>query len=148
MRRSSRSFLFPDVNVWVALTWEGHIHHVAARTWFEGTDTEARIAFCRLTQISLLRLLTTQAVMASDVMSQTEAWAAYDYWLRDDRILFLEEPANIESVFRSFSRQPQPDAKVWADAYLAAFVTVAEMQLVTFDKGFEGKVENLRILRT
>jgi uncharacterized protein len=134
------------VNVWVALTWEGHIHHVAARTWFQGADPEIRIAFCRLTQISLLRLLTTRAVMGPDVMSLTEAWSAYDYWMRDERILFLEEPANIEPAFRLFSRRPRVHSKIWADAYLAAFATVEEMELVTFDREFEGKVDKLRIL--
>jgi uncharacterized protein len=85
--------------------------------------------------------------MGPDVMTQTEAWAAYDYWLRDERILFLEEPANIESAFRSLSRRPHADSKIWADAYLAAFADVSGMQLVTFDRGFEGKLQKLRILR-
>ena len=34
MPRSTRPFLFPDINVWVALTYQGHVHHVKARDWF------------------------------------------------------------------------------------------------------------------
>lgn len=148
MPRFSRLFLFPDVNVWVALTYGGHEHHDAARAWFDALDEDARVCFCRFTQISLLRLLTTQAVMGDEVMSQLEAWGAYDHWKQDDRVLFLDEPLNVETAFRRLTRQNRPNAKNWADAYLAAFATVSAMKFVTFDRDFVGKVEDLLILRT
>ncbi len=148
MPRFSRSFLFPDVNVWVALTYGAHEHHNVARTWFDTLDMDARICFCRFTQISLLRLLTTPAVMGDEeVMSQVEAWEAYEHWTEDDRIVFLDEPPNVEAAFRGLTRQQRPNAKNWADAYLAAFATVAAMRFVTFDLAFRGQVEYLLILR-
>ena len=147
MPRFSRLFLFPDVNVWVALTWEGHVHHAVARTWFEGLDLEDRIGFCRFTQISLLRLLTTQTVMGDDVMTQVQAWATYDRWLQDSRVLFLQEPASVENAFRVFSRLPGAASKTWADAYLAAFAQVEGMKFVTFDRAFDRKLTHLLILR-
>jgi uncharacterized protein len=148
MPRSTRSFLFPDVNVWVALTYSGHEHHGIARKWFEGVDMEARVCFCRFTQIVLLRLLTTAAVMGSDeVMTQAEAWHAYDVWRDDGRVLFLEEPPHLEDLFRQLSHQPRSNSKNWADAYLAAFAAVSGMQLVTFDRGFHGKIEQGLILQ-
>jgi toxin-antitoxin system PIN domain toxin len=148
MPRSSRSFLFPDVNVWIALTYGGHEHHSIARTWFEALDMDARVCFCRFTQISLLRLLTTSAVMGTDeVMTQVQAWSAYDRWKQDGRVLFLEEPLNVEATFRGLTRQLHPNPKNWADAYLAAFAGVSGMQLVTFDRALQGKVESLFILR-
>jgi uncharacterized protein len=86
----TRSFLFPDVNVWLALTYEGHVHHIAAKRWFEPLDDEVRLFFCRVTQLGLLRLLTTEAVMGgAEVLSQSAAWSAYDGWFRDDRVTFL-----------------------------------------------------------
>ena len=33
MPGSTKSFLFPDINVWVALTYEGHVHHLVAHDW-------------------------------------------------------------------------------------------------------------------
>ncbi len=148
MPRSSRSFLFPDVNVWVALTYGGHEHHQVARAWFEAVDMDSRVCFCRFTQISLLRLLTTSAVMGTDeVMTQVEAWEAYDQWEKDSRVVFLEEPSNVEAAFRALSRQRHPNSKNWADAYLAAFATVAGMRFVTFDRAFQGKVDQLLILQ-
>jgi|SRR5580704_9220592 toxin-antitoxin system PIN domain toxin len=149
MPRFSRSFLFPDVNVWIALTYGGHVHHNVARDWFDGLDMDARVCFCRFTQISLLRLLTTLAVMGADeVMTQAQAWRAYDYWRQDGRIMFLEEPENIESLFRSLTGKLRPNPKNWADAYLAAFASTTEMQFVTFDSGFKGKIDRLLILRS
>ncbi len=147
MPRSSRSFLFPDVNVWIALTYGGHEHHSVARAWFEALEMEARVCFCRFTQISLLRLLTTSAVMGTDeVMTQIEAWEAYDHWRHDDRVDFLEEPPNVEAAFRRLTRQRQSHPKNWADAYLAAFAAVSGMQLVTFDRALQISVENVLIL--
>jgi len=46
----------PDVNVWIALAAEGHVHHVPAREWFPA-QPDASIAYCRITQMGLLRLL-------------------------------------------------------------------------------------------
>jgi toxin-antitoxin system PIN domain toxin len=137
------------VNVWVALTYSGHEHHSVAKTWFEALDMDARVCFCRFTQISLLRLLTTSALMGVDeVMTQAEAWNAYDLWKQDSRVFFLEEPPNVEAAFRGLTRQLRPNPKNWADAYLAAFASVSAMQLVTFDRDFHGKIENLLILGT
>jgi toxin-antitoxin system PIN domain toxin len=147
MPGSPRSFLFPDINVWVALTYGGHVHHSIAKYWFESLGPEDRICFCRFTQIGLLRLLSTQAVMGADeVMTQVDAWKAYDRWRHDDRILFIEEPQGIEESFRSLTREHHPHPKIWADAYLAAFAVVLEMQLVTFDQGFR-RINGVRILK-
>jgi uncharacterized protein len=148
MPRFSRSFLFPDVNVWVAMTYAGHVHHSIAKAWFDELDVEARVCFCRFTQLSLLRLLTTEAMMGTDeVMTQNQAWAAYDRWLGDSRVVFLEESLNIDSIFRSFSDRNYPGPKTWSDSYLAAFASGSHLNLVTFDRGFQGRIKDLLILR-
>ncbi len=149
MPRSSKSFLFPDVNVWIALAYEGHVHHVTARKWFEQLDAEARLCFCRITQLSLLRLLTTPAVMGQDeALSQAEVWEAYDRWLGDERVLFLEEPPTLEPVFRSLSQGMRPAPKDRADSYLAAFASVSGLRLVTFDQAFRDKTKELIVLKS
>jgi toxin-antitoxin system PIN domain toxin len=147
MPGSSKSFLFPDVNVWIALTYSGHTHHSVAVTWFAALDTNARLCFCRFTQISFLRLLTTEAAMGrGDVLSQTEAWQAYDQWLADHRVCFISEPAGLETTFRSLTAHSAPAPKQWADAYLAAFAADADLTIVTFDKAFRGKTKSLELL--
>jgi toxin-antitoxin system PIN domain toxin len=135
------------VNVWVALTYGGHEHHGIASSWFDTLDMEERVCFCRFTQLSLLRLLTTAAVMGADeTMTQAEAWQAYDRWMEDGRVFFIEEPPRLEGVFRSLSRRAAPNPKNWSDAYLAAFATVSDMRFVTFDKALQSKVENALLL--
>jgi toxin-antitoxin system PIN domain toxin len=146
MPKSSKLFLFPDVNVWIALTSDRHIHHPTAARWFENLNDEARLAFCRITQLSLLRLLTTQAVMGPEVMTQSEAWRIYDGWLDDPRVVFLDEPSGLEQAFRSNSRRKVPAPKEWADDYLLAFVGASDLTLVTFDRAFRGKAKSLVLL--
>jgi predicted nucleic acid-binding protein len=68
---------FPDINVWVALAYRGHQHHPVASSWFERLKS-GTAGFCRLTQLGFLRLLTHPVVMRDEVMTQLEAWKAYD----------------------------------------------------------------------
>ncbi len=82
MTRYSKSFLFPDINDWIALTYTKHIHYDSAHRWYMALPEDARLCFCRVTQISFLRLLTTAAVMGDEVMNQAEAWNIYDDWLQ------------------------------------------------------------------
>ena len=147
MPASTRSFLFPDVNVWVALTYQGHVHHSAARGWFVSLHADARLFFCRVTQLGLLRLLTTEALMGDEVMSQTSAWDAYDRWFEDGRVAFLAEPPAVEEAFRAMSRLRRPAAKDWADFYLAAFAAVSDLTVVTFDQALHSKVRQAIILK-
>jgi len=148
MPRYTRSSLFPDVNVWLALAYERHAHHLAARNWFQALERDARLFFCRFTQIGFLRLLTNEAVMGRDeVMGQAQAWEAYDRWIEDPRVLFIEEPWDLEPSFRSMSQSQRPAPKDWADSYLAAFAKISEMTLVTFDQAFQARIRDLIVLR-
>lgn len=140
------SFLFPDINVWVALTHGAHVHHDVARDWFNSLEPDCRFHFCRFTQLGLLRLLTAEAVMGDDVMTQFDAWGVYDRWLEDDRVAFMEEPPGIERRFRAMTRLKRAAPKIWADAYLAAFAETAQLTLVTFDRALRGKAKPLILL--
>ncbi len=60
--------------------------------------------------------------------------------------MFTEEPADLESIFRSFTGNQQVSPKEWADAYLAAFSLAAEVTLVTFDRALAGKVKGAVLL--
>ena len=141
MPESTRSSLFPDINVWVALTYEGHAHHSTAVEWFTTVNQDSILVFCRFTQLGLLRLLTTEAVMGDEVMTQAEAWTAYDRWQQDDRVEFLDEPSGLEPRFRSLTRLRNPAAKDWADSYLASFAAAAQLTVVTFDRALRRKVK-------
>jgi toxin-antitoxin system PIN domain toxin len=146
MKQSLKSFHFPDINVWLALSYERHEHHSAARAWFSSLGDYDNICFSRFTQLGLLRLLTTEAVIKQNVMNQKQAWDIYDEWLVDDRIFLVEEPSSIEVIFRKLAQSAHSPAKLWTDAYLAAFASASGMNLVTFDRGFHGKLHDLTVL--
>jgi hypothetical protein len=63
-----------DSNVWLALILSRHVHSKRARSWFEGA-VEEQFFFCRFTQLTVLRLLTTESVMAKETKTMAEAWA-------------------------------------------------------------------------
>jgi uncharacterized protein len=125
---------FLDANVWLALLWSRHMHSEKARLWFEQASEE-QFFFCRFTQLTVLRLLTTERIMGTDAKTMSEAWDLWDQIWADGRIAFLPEPDGLEQEFRTRSRLPSRSPKVWADAYLLAFACAAGLTLVTFDRG-------------
>lgn len=127
--------LLPDVNVWVALAFDSHRHHAAAFSWFKAAPPES-CCFCRVTQQGFLRLATTPAVMMDGALTLREAWAAYDGLYHDPRLVFADEPPDIERVWRALTQRDRISHKVWTDAYLAAFAQTAGLEVVTFDRGF------------
>ena len=76
-------------------------------------------------------------------ITQQQAWATYDRWHEDPRVEFVDEPPGIETRFRALTRLRQPATKDWADSYLAAFATIGQLTLVTFDRGLRSKVKPL-----
>jgi uncharacterized protein len=142
-----RSFLFPDVNVWLAFVYAGHEHHREVFNWFASLEDDDRACLSRFTQISLLRLLTTAVVMGDEAMSQKQAWSVYDGLLKDGRVLLVDEPAELEAAFRSLTQSPHSSPKQWADAYIAAFAQTANMTLVTFDRALKSRLKYAILLR-
>ena len=132
MNKSTNSLSFPDVNVWMAVSLEHHVHRPAARTWWE--TVEGPIAFTRFTQIGLLRLLTTPAAMDGKPLSIDDAWHVYDGLFGDDRVAFYAEPAGVEARFREYAAGRVASPKLWADSWLLAFAQAAGGTLITFDR--------------
>jgi len=138
---STNTYLFPDVNVWFALAHEIHPHHHAARQWGESLGSDTAVCFCRFTQLGLLRLLTNPSAMGEDVLTQSEAWRAFDAFLANPSNRMMEEPPEIDPVFRRFTDRDEASTKQWADGYLAAFSATAGIRLITFDRALAGKVK-------
>lgn len=124
-----------DANIWLALAFGNHVHHALVAAWFHN-QADDTCAFCRITQLALLRHLTNPAIMRTDVKSQADAWQIYDALRADSRVTFLDEPAGIEIDFRGRTQASVPAHYVWTDAYLAAFAQASGCQLTTCDRGF------------
>ncbi len=125
----------PDVNLWLALTFESHVHHAAARDWFAALS-DGDCSFCRLTQQGFLRLSTNAKAFGPDAVTLSEAWQYFDALLNDPRIVFSFEPIGIEAPWRGYTQRRTYSPKIWSDAYLAVFAQASGFQLVTFDQGF------------
>jgi predicted nucleic acid-binding protein len=104
------------------------------------------LIFCRFTQLGLLRLFATSAVMGKDVQTVGEAWQVYDRWLEDSRIGIRQESFEFETAFRaatrSFSRLSSP--KALGDSYLLAVSQNTKATLVTFDHGLASACRKAR----
>ena len=128
-----------DSNVWLALALSKHAFHAAARTWLAGRAPREAL-FCRATQQSFLRLLTTSAVSAPygiPPLSNQAAWSFYEGFLADERIAWVEEPSGLERLWKKLAAGPKVSPKLWMDAYLAAFALAGGHELVTTDKAFK-----------
>jgi toxin-antitoxin system PIN domain toxin len=126
----------PDVNIWIALAAEGHVHHVPAREWF-AAQPDASVAFCRITQMGLLRLLTNSHVMGRAPRTIVQAWETFGQLRADRRLTFATEPDRLEFAWRQLMTRAGVGPSSWTDTYLAAFAEGNSYSLVTFDCGFE-----------
>jgi toxin-antitoxin system PIN domain toxin len=123
----------PDVNLWIGLTSNRHVHHALATSWLESL-ADARIAFCRITELGLLRLLTNRHVMGEDVLAPSQAWFVYDAWRMDPRVDFLAEPPGLSESWRELGEKIAGGPNAWTDAYLAAFAAISCATLITLDR--------------
>lgn len=130
-----------DSNVWLALVLSQHQHHRVALDWLDTIDIPASVCFCRATQQSLLRLLTTAAVMrayGNAPLTNRQAWQLYEHLLTDDRIVLLaNEPTRLETRWKALAVRDLASPKTWMDTYLAGFALAGGHGLVTTDRAFE-----------
>ena len=123
-----------DDNVWLALAWDAHAHSPRAADWLSNYSGD--IAFCRITQLALLRHLTNEAILGADVHSNRSAFQLMSELLEQDGIQLSSEPSGLDVVIQPFDAVERPAPKRWTDAYLAAFAVAADFEFVTFDRGF------------
>lgn len=124
-----------DVNVLLALLVRHHEHHRVARKWFDEVQAGEAL-LCRVVQIAVTRLLGNGSIMGHYAIPAGEAWRLIAELLQDERLEFVQEPREIDSVLPSLLNHPVPTSRLVGDAYLAAFSIAARYRLVTLDRGF------------
>jgi uncharacterized protein len=132
-----------DVGVWLAAAWGRHIHHPVAADWFS-TQTDD-LLFCRVTQAGLLRLLSSPAIMGDDAVDRSMAWRIFDQLWSDERVLWADEPAELDAVWRTISARDDKSHKLWTDDYLAAFAQTSDATLATLDRKLPGRYPSVRV---
>lgn len=111
----------PDINFWLALAFDQHMHHAAALAWSNALPAGSRLGFCRYTQLGFLRLSTNPKANPHQTQVLTNAWLIYDGLRGDARIGYLLEPDGVDPLWRQFTQGRSFAHHVWNDAYLAAF---------------------------
>lgn len=132
-----------DVGVWLAALWGRHVHHPVLRAWFD--QQERGLVLCRVTQMSLLRLLSNPGVMGGDVVTRSAAWSVVDRLRADNRVVWADEPPHLEPVWRAISARDENSHKLWTDDYLAAFAQAGNLALATVDGAFAGRYPSVRV---
>ena len=132
-----------DVGVWLAAVWGRHIHQPATADWFGRQPGD--LVFCRVTQMSLLRLLSNPAVMGGDAVDRSQAWRTFDQIWGDERVLWADEPDELDAVWRAISARDDKSHKLWTDDYLAAFAQAGDFTLATLDTKLPGRYPSVRV---
>jgi uncharacterized protein len=132
-----------DVGVWLAAIWGRHARHPIARQWFDGQSDD--LILCRVTQMSVLRLVSNPAIMGDDAITRSEAWRIIDQLSSDNRVLWAEEPDHLEAVFRAISARNDTSHKLWTDDYLAAFAQASGASLATLDTRMKGRYPSVQV---
>jgi toxin-antitoxin system PIN domain toxin len=134
-----------DASVWLPLSAPDHVHHRRARRYWDAESADT-LAFCRMTALALLRLLSNRQVLGDVALDGSAAWSALGTWLATPRVSFLHESAGLDEVLSGWASERDIRGGHWTDAYLAAFAVSSDSRLVTFDADF-GRYGGLSWLR-
>lgn len=133
-----------DANVWLPAAWGKHIHHDRAKAWFEA-ETDL-MAFCRVTELAFLRLISTPAIVGDDALSRRQAWDSLLALQADPRVIVLEEPRGVLPLWMAFSKRDDRSHLLWTDDYLAAFAQATGCELITFDAAFRTRYPSVDVM--
>ena len=128
-----------DVNVWVAAAFASHPAHRSAQAVLLQATPAAPALFCRATQQSFLRLVSTPAIcrayQAASITNQ-DALAALAAFQALPQVDLVDEPIGMEALWWRLAGLSVAAPKGWMDAYLAAFAISSPTRMVTLDQDF------------
>jgi len=125
-----------DVNLLMALLWENHEHHHAARAWIRGVAT---FATCPVSQLGFARV--SSHPMLGYSMSPDEVFGVLRRFLADSRHRFV--PDDLSCTDRVLRTDLMGGPNQITDHYLVALARQHHLTLATFDeplvKAFAGE---------
>ena len=149
---SNAPALLFDSNIWVALTFPTHPFHPAASAALADCNESAPACFCRSTQQSFLRLITTPTLARTCQFPEIGNQQAIEILTGYHELPFVDfrnEPPGIHELWLHLANRKTASPKVWMDAYLAAFAISAKLPFATTDKDFRQYISeglDLRLL--
>jgi toxin-antitoxin system PIN domain toxin len=120
-----------DVNVLIALAWPNHVHHGAARRWFEASSA-AGWATTPVTELGFVRVSSNKNVIpgaaapgaALSVLRALCGMPGHEFW--SDGARLVEPPFPLDRLGTH---------KQLTDVHLAALAATRKGKLVTLDRG-------------
>lgn len=125
----------PDVNVWVALSYAGHLHHLRAKDYWEHQRGD-QIAFCGPTTKGLLRILTTSAAMKGNPFTPVEAFRKYRDFTTLGEVSFVGDSPSLDQRIEPWTSESFFSGRLWTDAWIAALAMENGCRVVSFDADF------------
>jgi uncharacterized protein len=129
-----------DTSAWVAAVFPRHPFHSNVQSVLQAASAEDPAVFCRATEISFLRVLTTSAVLRlydAEHMTNRDAVAQFRLLMSRPEITEFDEAPGTTALWQQLATRDTAAPKVWMDAYLAAFAITAGLRFVTLDRDFE-----------
>ncbi|MFM7734285.1 MAG: TA system VapC family ribonuclease toxin [Cyanobium sp.] len=129
-----------DVNVWLAAAFPAHPAHQNAKAVLLRATPETPALFCRATQQSFLRLVSTPVIFRpyrSEPITNRDALYALASFAALPKVDLIDEPSGMESLWWRLAGLPQAAPKRWMDAYLAAFAIHGSLRLISLDRDFQ-----------
>ncbi|MDW8382569.1 MAG: PIN domain-containing protein [Verrucomicrobiota bacterium] len=139
-----------DTSAWLAAVLPKHPAHRNAQAVLQAATALEPVVFCRATEVSFLRLLTTPRLLRlyeAEHMTNRLAMEVLRFLLSRAAIIELSEPPGTADLWHRLAIRDNASPKVWMDAYLAAFAICGGLQLVTLDSDFKAyEAHRLRVL--
>ncbi len=133
------AFLF-DTSVWLAAIFKQHQFHSISRHALQQATHAQSAVFCRATQQSVLRLISTAVIAKSygePPLTNRGALQTLEALQALPQVIWQAEPPGIFEKWRQLAGIDSASPKVWMDAYLAAFAIQSGLRIVTLDKDFK-----------
>ncbi len=129
-----------DVNVWLAAAFPAHPAHDSSQKVLLEATPGAPALFCRATQHSFLRLVSTPAIFnayRSDPITNRDALSALAAFAALPQVDLIEEPPELEALWWHLAGLEETAPKRWMDAYLAAFAIRGSLRMISLDRDFQ-----------
>jgi toxin-antitoxin system PIN domain toxin len=124
----------------LALALPEHPGHQIAQDWYASLEPEwTSLLFCRSTELSVLRLLSSEKILNSmniAALTNDEAIRALRKIQQNPLVSSTVEPSTTKTLWLKIAARSSASPNPWMDAYLAAFAICGSCEMVSFDKGF------------
>jgi uncharacterized protein len=90
-------------------------------------------------------ILLDVGVWLAAAWDRSQAWRTFHQLRADERVLWADEPDELDAVWRAISARDDKSHKLWTGDYLAAFAQAGDFTLATLDTKLSRRYPPVRI---